>query len=630
MLAAPAASSPQTLESARLVLRVETNGAMTLRDKLAGGEWRQQLTTQSASIKLTKMVSVSQTELRVEFRAQQQAFTATVALVAAGNEVEVTLAGAALPHPLYFPAPFLPHAEAKLILALKEGLAVPVQDTTVFFDNQKRGWFQFYEGHNAAMPFWGLAERNGSGLMTLILTPNDASFLISRQNGLLTAQVAWEDEFGRVGYPRRLRYVPLERGGYVAMARRYRAQAEREGLVKTLAEKIRENPHVARLLGAADIWFLDFANTIKDSARVAQEIQQAGVRRAIFAGGGGWWTQMTSNEITAVNALGFLANRYDCLQDVMAPANFSRIHNLNPIYRDLQHAWPNDIVLTADGTPLKGWPVVGQDGKTYHCGRLADRARLKYAEELIPRDLAARPYRARFLDTEAATAWSEDHNPRQRVTRTQTRAARMQVLDFISDRSQLVTGSEGLSAYAVAHVHYFEGVGPIEPFRVPPPPAAHPFQTFLADYDWGTNTTQLLDVSHRYLIPLWQLVFHDCVVSYARWNEANNKYAHPLWQTKQTLLCALHGRPPIFMFDAAWWQHPTHREMIADIYRQTGPLAQKVGTARMTDHRWLDAAGDVQQTHFDNGVTVTVNFGHQPFAAPDGTTLGSGSVSVQP
>ena len=163
------------------------------------------------------------------------------------------------------------------------------------------------------------------------------------------------------------------------------------------------------------------------------------------------------------------------------------------------------------------------------------------------------------------------------------------------------------------HVDFFEGVGPIEPFRVAKN-GADPFQTFPAEYDWGPDMTNLLEISHRYQIPLWRLVLHDCVVAYLRWDEANNKFANPLWKTKRRC-SALNGRPPMFMFDPPWWNDPANQQTLAEIYRQTGPLAQKVGTARMIDHCRLDAAGDVQRTRFDNGVWVTVNFVRAPPAS---------------
>ena len=232
--------------------------------------------------------------LRLHLHGKSQAFSATVSLVAAGTEVEVALHGKALPEYLLYPLPFLPPPDAAVILAIKEGLAIPAQDSTVFFDHQKRGWFQFFEGHNAAMPFWGFAARDGSGLMTLILTPNDAGFRLSRRSGLLTDQVFWHPEFGRFGYDRKLRYIPLERGGYVAMARRYRAQAEQDGLVKTLREKARADSKVERLLGAAEVWFCDYRHQVQDCSTVAKQLQQWGVTHAIFNGGSPWWNRMSA------------------------------------------------------------------------------------------------------------------------------------------------------------------------------------------------------------------------------------------------------------------------------------------------------------------------------------------------
>ena len=45
------------------------------------------------------------------------------------------------------------------------------------------------------------------------------------------------------------------------------------------------------------------------------------------------------------------------------------------------------------------------------------------------------------------------------------------------------------------------------------------------------------------------------------------------------------------------------------------------GYVEMLSHRWLTADHAVQETRFANGVTVTVNFGDQPYTLPDGTKL---------
>ena len=56
----------------------------------------------------------------------------------------------------------------------------------------------------------------------------------------------------------------------------------------------------------------------------------------------------------------------------------------------------------------------------------------------------------------------------------------------------------------------------------------------------------------------------------------------------------------------------------------TSPVARKTGYGEMTDHRILTEDRAVQQTVFANGVTVTVNFGGQPYRLPAGEEVPAG------
>jgi hypothetical protein len=122
---------------------------------------------------------------------------------------------------------------------------------------------------------------------------------------------------------------------------------------------------------------------------------------------------------------------------------------------------------------------------------------------------------------------------------------------------------------------------------------------------------------HVYRLPLWELVYHDCVVAQWYWGDYNNKLPS-LWD-RRDLWNVLYGTPPMFMFNRAIWQQ--HRERFARSYRTATPVARFTGYAEMLDHRWLTPDHAVQQTRFANGVTVTVNFGDEPHTLADGTTL---------
>jgi hypothetical protein len=109
-------------------------------------------------------------------------------------------------------------------------------------------------------------------------------------------------------------------------------------------------------------------------------------------------------------------------------------------------------------------------------------------------------------------------------------------------------------------------------------------------------------LGHRYRLPLWELVYHDCVVAQWYWGDYNNKLPS-LWGQRDGFN-ALYGTPPMFMFDRELWQR--HQSRFVESYRSTAPIARATATSEMVDHRWLSVDRALQQTVFGNGVRVTV------------------------
>jgi hypothetical protein len=109
------------------------------------------------------------------------------------------------------------------------------------------------------------------------------------------------------------------------------------------------------------------------------------------------------------------------------------------------------------------------------------------------------------------------------------------------------------------------------------------------------------------------------------WGDYNNKLPS-LWD-RRDLFNALYGTPPMFMFRRDQWEQ--NRERFLRSYRTATPVARATGYAEMLSHRWLTDDHAVQQTEFAGGVTVTVNFGEQPYKMADGTTLAPLSHRVQ-
>jgi hypothetical protein len=383
------------------------------------------------------------------------------------------------------------------------------------------------------------------------------------------------------------------------MAKRYRAYAQQIGRFKTLAQKRRENPNVDLLIGAVNVWCWE-----RDSVSLVKDMQAAGIRRIL------WSNAQTPENLRALNGLGVLTSRYDIYQDVMDPANFPKLNGRHGDW--VTEAWPQDIVRLANGDWLRGWGVRGRQGEWYYCGVLCDRRALDYARRRIPAELATHPYRCRFIDTTTAAPWHECYDTNHPMTRTDSREWKMKLLEYVSRDNQLVTGSETGHDAAVPFLHYFEGMLSLGPYRVPD-----------AGRDMAriwTNAPERVvkfQLGQQYRLPLWELVYHDCVVAQWYWGDYNNKLP-ALWD-KRDLFNVLYATPPMFMFNRPLWEE--NRGRFVQSYTNTCVNLRALGYCEMTDHRFLTADRSVQQTAFANGTTVTVNFGPAAFKLPGGKRL---------
>jgi hypothetical protein len=514
--------------------------------------------------------------------------------------VELSATGE-MPGAIQFPHPFATEPGDYLVVPMNEGISYPVDDPTI-----EPLHLIAYGGHGICMAFYGVTD-GARGQLTILETADDASLRLERQAGRLVIVPEWDPQRGQFGYARRLRQVFFNQGGHVFMAKRYRAYAREFGRLKTLAEKRKLIPDVDRLVGAVNVWCWD-----RDAVPLVREMQAAGINRIL------WSNQQPPENLRTLNELGVLTSRYDIYQDVMAPTNFPRLRWIHPDWTT--NAWPRDIILDRRGDWMRGWGVEARDGSLIPCGVICDRRALDYARARVPADLAAHPYRCRFIDTTTAAPWNECYHPDHPMTRTESRQWKMELLRYVAEDHRLVTGSETGHDAAVPFVHYFEGMLSLGPYRVPD--AGRRMSEIWTNAPAPVANFQL---GQAYRLPLWELVYHDCVVAQWYWGDYNNKLPS-LWD-KRDLFNVLYGVPPMFMFNRRRWEE--QRPRFVQSYLNTCPHVRKVGYQEMTDHRFLTRDRQVQQTAFANGVTITVNFGPTEYRLSDGTVVKPAGFVVQ-
>lgn len=596
-----------TVENPRLAVTFSrSDGRITVVGKPGGRTW-----TQHAGARRLVFVTAKANGRRITFQwldpERGLDGRGEIALDEQSPELTVTLsAEGSLARTLTYPLPFTADALAPkgkaadgrqppyLVIPMNEGISYPVDDEAI---RPRR--LIAYGGHGICMGFWGVTDGE-AGHLAILETPDDAAIRITRADGRLVVVPEWDAQKGAFGYPRRLRYVFFERGGHVAICKRYREYAKATGILRTLSEKRAACPAVDRLVGAVNTWCWD-----KDAVGIVREMQEAGIDRIL------WSHRSPAEQVKAMNAMpGVLTSRYDIYQDVMNPENFQYLRGRHGDWPT--EMWPDGLNLDARGQWRRGWRVRGKDGTMYPCGVVCDRLAPDLARKRIGEELKNTPYRSRFIDTTTASPWRECYHPDHPLTRTESRKAKMDLLRVVSGEFNLVCGSETGHEAAVPVAHYFEGMLSLGPYRVPD--AGRDMARIWDEVPERVATFQL---GHRYRLPLWELVYHDCVVAQWYWGDYNNKLPS-LWD-KRDLFNALYGTPPMFMFRRDFWR--ANRDRFVASYRATCPVARATGYREMTDHRFLTPDRDVQQTRFAGGVTVTVNFGTKSYRLPDGTEV---------
>ena len=488
---------------------------------------------------------------------------------------------------VFYPAPLATQRGDRLVLPIQEGLSMPVDEDMPGIHDPS------LHGNGLSMPFVGVECPDGSGWMAIIETPDDASVATMRlePERLWSIGPMWLPSNGRLAYWRRVRYVFFGPGEslHVRMAKRYRAYSRENGLLKTFSEKAKKRPNIDRLIGAVNVWCREHRKL-----HLAQELKAAGIDRFL------WSMKSTPEETRAIAAMpNVLIGRYDCYQDIYTPEQIAKLGKRHP--PEHSEAWPADIAWNSANSNdwRRAWSVQAKDGTWTHCAMMCDARAESHARRTIAKDLEEYPYTARFLDTTATAPWYECHNPAHPMTRSDSRAARFGLLKTVQDFG-LVVGSEVGNDAFVPVCDYFEGMMGIEAYRVP--------GAGRTPFDIWTNAPPenmvKYNLGEKYRIPLWELVYHDCVCAHWYWGDFSNKIP-ALWD-KRDLFNVLYGTMPMFAIRDDWWKQ--WKDRFVKSYRLTAPVARATGFSEMTSHRFLASDRSVQQTEFADGTVVTVDF----------------------
>jgi hypothetical protein len=278
------------------------------------------------------------------------------------------------------------------------------------------------------------------------------------------------------------------------------------------------------------------------------------------------------------------------------------------------------VVLRADGQRMTAWLTWDKKQYMKRCPALWPGV----AKQVIPKDLALFPYLGRFIDVITAESLYECFDENHPLTRTAKREANIELLRYARSLG-LVVGSEHGRWWAVPQVDYIEGMmsGGFASW-----PSGHLIRPKTKDETFdGPNgssypkweTYAKWGIGHEFRIPLWELVFHDCIVSTWYWGDSSDFLlsAAPEITPKKDAFNILYGTMPM-MWAGRSGSWPAAREVFLRTYRNVCKLHEAVATSEMLSHAFVTQDRAVQETRFADGTRVLVNFGEQPYTAKIG------------
>lgn len=444
------------------------------------------------------------------------------------------------------------------------------------------------------MPFVGLFDwDSGEGVMILAETPADGHFVMgSDQEELIWPRLRWRQSLDTFRYRRKASYHFSPGRGYVGLAELYRAYAIQVGRHKTLHQKAQEAPQLDKLMGGALIWGSTDVNDF------AAEARTRGILRAGF-GNATHGLRDRRNGIRRLNEMGYITFEYDSFSDIVdGPTGMQS----DDVDETAYHARPGL-------GPKGGW--VNPDGSRY--SERSSAYALRAIKSYVPDHVRKYGFNGRFIDVSMAIDLQEDWHPNHTFDRRMDMEYKREAFAWFRTLG-LVVGTEHGNDWGMDLVDFTEGAAgsPLHWERqgnwwsggLVRPESADVYLPEWLEYGIGHHTS----------VPLWQIVYQDAVISSWYWGDTPGIHyeAAPWVADRKDLFTMLYGSMTLLWRDNTGYDWNVHRDRFLQTYHDTAHLHGAVAYARLLDHRFLSEDKNLQETRFDNGTTVAVNFGEEP------------------
>ena len=622
------------LESRSLMVEVDDiTGRWALLDKRSGTKWPSSGTAHPGAAtwlegNLQKTESIDKTSVRLHWKSGA---AVVFALTEGGDVLELRYEG----------------KEDSPVRVLDDALAITDVEGGYAIVPCREGLLVAADSGKAFKYVFGTSDYEGCHMNMLGFVKGGSALIVTWDNAYVFPELQSSTPSGEL-YRQRLtatlelqrsasllRLMPLGKGDFNTVAAGYRRYAEKKGLEVTLKEKIRRDPHVELMIGAANakLWTclarrmnedstqeesVKVRWTFDEAAQIAEHLSKdVGIERCLFIIGGwseGGYDCRHPDNLPANPECGGNKDLADAIKRVQALGYVASLHdNVQDMYRDAKSWDPAFIEKGPDGSLITGGRWLG--GRAYMVCAPKQLELAKRPQNLPAINELFQPW-SYFIDTTYAVGPRECCDPNHPIDRNDDIAWKIRLSDYARGLFGIF-GSECGREWALPHSDFFEGLVGV---------SGHYYHN-LKPEELGAT-----------VIPFFEMVYHDCQICYGKYGYRADQAAeyvvhhilcarplhyhsfpdHLYWKSSadqgkgdegsQTPDLSCYARS-----DGGWAEgmHP-HDVFLKNTHEVLGPLHRETAQAVLTKLEFLTKDYSVRKATYGYGPDATkviVNFG---------------------
>ncbi len=596
------------LENSALIIQFDDQTALfSVTDKRCNKVWKQNVLPDNLRVEKTtrtanSLIVLFSGKFRFEAEIKLNENASFEVILIADNEMPV--------EEFEFPAAFeTPDKNHFVLMTDGEGLLLPADDK----EYPMSSGISYYTGGGLAMAWMGVVdEKLENGYMAILETPYDAGLRTQRTDGLVTFSPVWLPSMQKFGYSRKVSYHFFDKGGYVAQAKTYREYIWKRNNVISLKKKGKRFPAMDKMMGAVHIYVWDKAR----DTEFARELKSSGIEKALILWDANHTPYPETGYDNKLKELGFATGGYELFTDLKTRDTANYEYDFSGLMRFAHTVYPGKFNQLA-ARKSDGLTYFNQFGHTSCPQAIRPEIYRK-----VDAKLKEFPHETYFLDVYQANGIFECYSPDHLLTREQFCQEVIKNHQIMEDKYNQYLGGEWGAEYVNAHVAYVHGMMTLQ--RTWWGSGIEKKGTIYYTGDWRSNPrpTQMIGTrvaNDKYLkysineytrVPLYELVYHDAVVTSWRWEDGNHHTPEIWW--KKDLFNMLYGSAPLWNLDRERWEE--YKYTFIDSYKKVCPWLLQIAYDEMISHRFVTNDHKVQESVFSSGKKLTVNFGDTDYS----------------